>query len=112
MGPVTFVERQIAHIWGASLIGIAVLTPLEWLLKLDPLALSPILPLIGSMVFFVKAGILSGQFYIQAVVMLAASIAMALVPDWAHVIFGVIAAGCFFIPGLKYYRQRRLAESI
>lgn len=112
MGPVTFVERQIAHVWGASLIGIAVLTPLEWLLRLNPLALSPILPLIGSMVFFVKAGILSGQFYIQAFVMLAASIAMALAPDWAHVIFGVIAAGCFFVPGLKYYRQRRRAETI
>ncbi len=112
MGPVTFVERQIAHVWGASLAGIAVLTPLEWLMGLDPLALSPILPLIGSMVFFVKAGILSGQFYIQAASMLAASVAMALVPSWAHVIFGVISATCFFVPGLKYYRQRRLAEMV
>jgi eukaryotic-like serine/threonine-protein kinase len=112
MGPVTFVERQIAHIWGASLVGIAALTPLEWLMKLEPLALSPILPLIGSMVFFVKAGILSGQFYIQAGVMLSASVLMTLVPSWAHVIFGVISAGCFFIPGLKYYRQRRMAEGL
>lgn len=112
MGPVTFVERQIAHVWGASLVGIAVLTPLEWLMGLQPLALSPILPLIGSMVFFVKAGILSGQFYIQAGAMLLASIAMALFPQWAHVIFGLISASCFFVPGLKYYRQRRLAESV
>ena len=112
MGPVTFVERQIAHVWGASLIGIAVLTPLEWLMAMDPLTLSPMLPLIGSMVFIVKAGILSGQFYIQAVLMLAASIAMAIVPQWAHVIFGVISAGCFFVPGLKYYKQRRLAEAV
>lgn len=112
MGPVTFVERQIAHVWGASLAGIAVLTPLEWLMKMDPLALSPILPLIGSMVFFVKAGILSGQFYIQAASMLAASVAMALIPSWAHVIFGIISATCFFVPGLKYYRQRRLAEMV
>lgn len=112
MGPVTFVERQIAHVWGASLVGIAVLTPLEWLMGLRPLALSPMLPLIGSMVFFVKAGILSGQFYIQAVVMLVASVAMALVPQYAHIIFGVIAAGCFFVPGLKYYRLRRMAETV
>jgi len=42
MGPVTFVERQIAHVWFASMVGIAALFPLEWYLKLDTLTLSPI----------------------------------------------------------------------
>lgn len=106
MGPVTFVERQIAHVWGASLVAITMLTPLEWLLQLKPLTLSPMLPIIGSMVFLIKAGILSGQFYIQAVLMILTSILMAMMPNIAHSLFGVVAAGCFFVPGLKYFRQR------
>lgn len=106
MGPVTFVERQIAHVWGASLMAIAMLTPLEWLLNLKPLTLSPMLPMIGSTVFVVKAGILSGRFYLQALAMLMTSFAMALYPNFAHLIFGVVSASCFFIPGLKYFRQR------
>ncbi|QDV26107.1 serine/threonine-protein kinase [Aureliella helgolandensis] len=110
MGPVTFVERQIAHIWGASLIAIAALTPLEWLLDLAPLTLSPILALVGGMVFFIKAGILAGWFYIQAACLLITSFLMALLPDYAHLIFGLISAACFFLPGLKYYRQRRANE--
>ena len=107
MGPVTFVERQIAHVWGASLLAIAALTPLEWILDLEPLTLSPILAVVGSMVFFVKAGILAGWFYIQAITLIFTSLVMALFPDIAHLIFGIVAGLCFFIPGLKYYRQRR-----
>ena len=111
MGPVTFVERQIAHVWGASLIAIAILTPLEWLLGLEPLTLSPILALVGGMVFFVKAGTLAGWFYVQAAALFATSLIMAVFPDWAHTVFGVVAASCFFVPGLKYYRLRRQEAS-
>ncbi len=105
MGPVTFVERQIAHVWGASLMAIAALTPLEWLLDLEPLTLSPILAIVGAMIFFVKAGILAGTFYIQSVVLVLTSFVMALFPHIAHTIFGFVAGACFFIPGLKYYRR-------
>ena len=35
MGPVTFVERQIAHLWAGSMICIALLFPLEAWLNLD-----------------------------------------------------------------------------
>lgn len=107
MGPVTFVERQIAHVWGASLIAIAALTPLEWLLGLQPLKLSPILAIVGAYVFFVKAGILAGWFYLQAIALIATSFLMAIYPSIAHVIFGVVAGLSFFLPGLKYYRLRR-----
>jgi serine/threonine-protein kinase len=31
---------------------------------------------------------------------------MARYPDYAHFIFGIVSAACFFFPGLKYYRQR------
>ena len=67
MGPVTFVERQIAHVWAASMVCIAMLFPVEYLLDLPALKLSPILALVSGMVFLVKAGILSGSFYLQAV---------------------------------------------
>ncbi|MFN3192200.1 MAG: serine/threonine-protein kinase [Aureliella sp.] len=106
MGPVTFVERQIAHIWGASLLAIAALTPLEWMMDLEPLTLSPILAVIGAMVFFVKAGVLAGWFYIQAIALILTSLLMAVLPNFAHLIFGIVAAASFFIPGLKYYRRR------
>jgi serine/threonine-protein kinase len=106
MGPVTFVERQIAHVWLASLVGIAALFPLEWYLQLETLTLSPIIGVVGAMTFIIKGGILSGLFYVQGVALLCTSVAMLLVPEYAHAIFGFVSAACFFFPGLKYHRQR------
>jgi predicted Ser/Thr protein kinase len=106
MGPVMFVERQIAHVWAASMFAIGLLFPVEMALGLPVLALSPVLGLISGMVFLVKAGILSGTFYVQAIVLFLTSLPMAWFPDVAHLIFGVVSGLCFFIPGLKYYRQR------
>lgn len=110
MGPVTFVERQIAHVWAASMVGTALLFPLEALLGLDVLKLSPVLAIISGMVFMVKAGILSGEFYVQAIVLFATTAVMAVFPNESHFIFGFVAALCFFLPGLKYYRQRLSLE--
>jgi serine/threonine-protein kinase len=105
-----FVERQIAHVWAASMIAIALLFWVESLLKLPVLSLSPVLGLITGMVFLVKAGILSGWFYVQAAALFGTAILMALFPNYAHLIFGVVSAACFFFPGLKYYRQRMAGE--
>ncbi|MEO9591429.1 serine/threonine-protein kinase [Rhodopirellula bahusiensis] len=110
MGPVTFIERQVAHVWGASLITTAMLFPLEWWIGLEPLRLAPMLGVITAMVFLIKAGMLSGAFYIQTVLLLATAVAMAVFPSAAHLIFGIVAAGCFFVPGYKYERQRALLE--
>ena len=113
-GPVTAVERQIAHIWGGSVIASVMLFWVEGLLRdssgqpLAVLTLSPVLALLAGIVFFAKAGILSGVFYIQAAVLFATSLVMCLLPAWQHVIFGLVSAACFFIPGLKYERQRGL----
>jgi len=107
---VTAVERQIAHIWGGSVIASVMLFWVESLLELPALKLSPVLALLAGVVFFAKAGILSGVFYIQAAVLFATALVMCLVPDWQHVIFGLVSAACFFVPGLKYYRQRGRAE--
>lgn len=106
LGPVTFIERQIAHVWGASMIAIAMLFPLEWWLELPVLSLSPLLGVISAMVFIIKAGMLSGEFYIQATALLVAAVLMAVFPTQAHLIFGVVASLCFLIPGWKYRRAR------
>lgn len=110
MGPVTFIERQIAHVWGASMIAIGMLFPIEWWLQLPVLTLSPLLGVISAMVFIIKAGMLTGAFYLQAVALLITSLAMALLPQYAHLIFGLVSAACFFIPGFKYARRRRGAH--
>ena len=108
MGPVTFVERQIAHLWAGSMISIGVLFPLEYVLGLDVLTLSPILALASGIVFLAKAGILSGSFYFGAFALFACAFAMARWPDYSHFIFGCVSAACFFFPGWKYYRRRAL----
>ena len=87
MGPVTFVERQIAHVWASSMCCVVFLFPLESLLGLDVLALAPLLAVVAGMVFVIKAGILSGLFYFQAAAMFATAIFMALIPDFAMFLF-------------------------
>ena len=111
-GPITFVERQIAHIWAGSVICSTLLFGIEALLDLPVLTLSPVLGLVSGMVFLVKAGILSGAFYIQAAALFATAGVMALwsrtgLPPLGISLFGIVSAACFFVPGLKYYRQQR-----
>ncbi len=110
-GPITFVERQIAHIWAGSMIASAGLYVVEWSLGLDVLSLSPVLGLISGMVFLVKAGVLSGRFYFQAVGMFVTGLVMALMPLWPIpdlriALFGLVSGLSFFLPGWKYHQQR------
>ncbi|MCH2122628.1 MAG: serine/threonine-protein kinase [Planctomycetota bacterium] len=106
MGPVTFVERQIAHLWAGSMICVAVLFPLESWLGLEPLKLSPMLPMFAATTFLVKGAILSGRFYFQAIALFATPFLMAAMPGIAHLIFGVVAGLSFFIPGYQLHRMR------
>jgi serine/threonine-protein kinase len=110
-GPVTFVERQIAHVWLASMISNSMLFVVEILLGLPVLTLSPIIAVISGMIFTVKAGILSGEFYIPAVALYLTAAGMAILQrnqiDLGVLLFGVVSAACFFFPGLKYHRMRR-----
>ena len=106
-GPVTFVERQIAHAWGAGVTASIGMFIIEWLLGIETLELSPVLAVIAGMVFLVKAGTLSGLFYFAAGASFLVAIPMALLgPRWGVVMFGAVSALGFFVPGLKYYRQR------
>ncbi len=111
IGPVTAVERQIAHVWGGSVAAVILLFVVESLLGLPVLTLSPVLGLIGGAVFVAKAGILSGLFYLQAAAMFATALVMAELQrrglDWGISLYGLVSAAAFFLPGWKYYRQSR-----
>lgn len=105
-GPVTFIERQIVHLWGAAVIASVLLFWVEYLSGMKALTLSPVLALVSGMVFFVKAAILNGTFYVQSAALFLTAGAMAVWPEFGHTIFGLVSAACFFVPGWKYWRQR------
>ena len=105
-GPISFVERQIAHVWAAAVLAAIFMFLVEMIMQLNVLTLSPLLAIFAGMVFLTKAGMLSGTFYINAAVLFATSLVMAAFPFVDLLTFGIVSALCFFIPGLKYYRQR------
>jgi len=110
-GPVTFVERQLVHVWAGSMIFSTLLFVIEAILGLPVLKLSPVLGLVSGVVFLSKAGILTGSFYVQAAALFLTAGVMAVLgrPDMPQVgisVFGIVSAACFFFPGWKYYRQR------
>ncbi len=106
-GPITFVERQIAHVWAGSVISAILLYMIEMLMKMPPLTLSPVLALSSGTNFLAKAGILTGKFYIQAVALFATAFVMVLAPNYGITIFGLVSACGFFVPGLAYHLRRR-----
>jgi serine/threonine-protein kinase len=105
-GPVLFVERQVAHVWGGAIAATIGVFVVEVLLGLPVLSLSPMLAVIAGMVFTAKAGMLSGTFYVSAAALFLTAVPMALWPEWGQIIFGATTAVCFFVPGLKYHRQK------
>ena len=106
MGPVTFIERQVAHVWAASLVCVFLLFPFEGFLGLPLLRLAPVMCMVAAMTFLIKASSLSGAFYIQAAILFATAFLMGMVPRYALILFGLVSSGCFFFPGVKYYQQR------
>ncbi len=111
-GPVLFVERQIAHAWAAGTMASVGLFVIEVVQGLPSLTLSPVLAVLAGMVFFFKAGTLSGQFYIITFAYFVTAVLMAMLPSVSHLIFGVVSAISFLVPGIKYYRQRQRAKQV
>lgn len=111
-GPITFIERQIAHVWAGSMVASSMLFAVESLMGKPVLEFSPVLGCIAGIVFLAKAGMLSGVFYIHALVCFATSLVMAAMArhspqNFSISLFGIVSALTFFLPGLKYYRQQR-----
>lgn len=113
-GPVLFVERQLAHAWAAGVCASIATFVIELIIRQPVLTLSPVIAMAGGMVFFFKAGILSGRFYITALGMFLTAVVMPFVPDFSILLMGFATASCFLIPGIKYHRlrQRSLASEV
>lgn len=111
-GPVLFVERQIAHAWAAGVIASITMFLIEVILDQPVLTLSPAIAISAGMVFVFKAGILSGRFYITAAVLFLTAMLMPLMPNYQIILLGIAMATSFFVPGLKYYRQRNRGISL
>jgi serine/threonine-protein kinase len=112
-GPVLFIERQVAHVWGAAIAATIGVFAIEYLLKMRVLELAPMLAVIAGITFAVKAGMLSGVFYFSAAAEFLTAILMSLPPlhrEYGVLLFGVVTAVCFFVPGRKYHRQRQKAR--
>jgi serine/threonine-protein kinase len=107
-GPILFIERQIAHVWGSAILATISVFVLEMLLGLPVLRLAPLLAVLAGMTFAVKAGMLSGAFYACAAAEFLTAVPMALWPDYGILLFGAVSAVCFFVPGLWYYLKRRM----
>lgn len=108
-GPVTFVERQIAHVWAAGVVGSISIFAAEWVHGLPVLSMAPGLAVLAALTFLVKAGILSGTFYFAFAALFCTGgimVSLSSFPELQVLLFGVVSAACFFVPGLKYYRQR------
>jgi eukaryotic-like serine/threonine-protein kinase len=112
-GPITFVERQIAHVWAGSMMVDTLMYAIEFQLGLPVLTLSPMLGPVSGSVFLIKAAMLSGVFYFQAAALCLTGVVMAwlqkqsVIPNIGLTVFGVVSFLCFFVPGWKYYRQVR-----
>lgn len=108
-GPVLFVERQVAHVWGGAIAATIGVFVVEYLLGEEVLSLAPMLAVIAGITFAVKAGMLSGVFYFAAAAEFLIAVPMALrpiYPRYGILLFGAVTALFFFVPGMKYYRQR------
>lgn len=115
-GPITAIERQIAHVWAGSMAGSTMLFAVESIMDRPVLEFSPVLGTIAGIVFLVKAGMLSGSFYIQAILLFATSLTMAAIqqsdlPNISVSVFGIVSSLAFFVPGLKYYRQQKARQN-
>jgi serine/threonine-protein kinase len=61
---VTFIERQIAHVWAAGILGSISIFAAEWVHGFPVLSMATGLAVVEAMVFLVKAGMISGRLYL------------------------------------------------
>jgi eukaryotic-like serine/threonine-protein kinase len=112
-GPVTFVERQLAHAWAAGVVASIGTFVVEVILGLDVLTLTPVLAIGAGMVFLFEAGMISGEFYLYAALSFGCAGVMAwLHPPWSPLLLGIASWVGFFVPGWRYWRLRKRGDLI
>ncbi len=114
-GPISFIERLLAHVWGAGIVAINLTFVTEWLMGLPAWTLSPVFGITNGMLFMIKGGILAGSFYFQAAAVFLSIPFMVRYPKFSPLIFAAVSGTCFFVTGLKAFqkgrKRRRLAET-
>ena len=112
-GPITFVERQIAHVWAGSMIIDTFMYAIECQLGLPVLTLSPMLGPISGAVFLDEGGDALRRVLYPRRRAVPHRPRDGLAADANYhaqlglTVFGIVSAICFFIPGWKYYRLAR-----
>jgi len=113
-GPISFIERLLAHVWGAGIVAINLTFVIEWLMGLPAWTLSPVFGITNGMLFMIKGGILAGSFYFQAAAVFLTIPFLVWFPRYSPLIMATVSGTCFFITGLKAFRRgrkrRRLAS--
>lgn len=109
-GPVSFVERQVAHAWAAGVIASIGIFVVEVALQLPVLTLTPVLAVMAGMVFLFKAGTLTGWFYVAAGLCFVSAVPMTMFPQIGPILFGLVSGIGFFVPGLRYFRQKNIQQ--
>jgi serine/threonine-protein kinase len=110
-GPISFVERQLAHVWGSGVIAINLVFLLEWLMRLPVLTLLPVFAITNGILYMIKGGILSGVFYLYAALVFLAIFPMVWWPRYGPMILAVASSIGFLGSGVQYFlRQRRTAH--
>lgn len=114
-GPISFIERLLAHVWGAGIVAINLTFVIEWLMGLPAWTLSPVFGITNGMLFMIKGGILAGSFYFQAAAVFLSIPFLVWFPSYSPLIFAAVSGTCFFVTGLNAFRRgrkrRRLALS-
>jgi serine/threonine-protein kinase len=105
----TLVERQVASVWQAFLVGSLVTALLNLLMEPErPLYFSPIIAVLAGLANFVVADLLSGWFYVGASACFVAAVAMVYVRPYEFLVLGFVLFLTLIVPSLKY-RERRSA---
>ena len=81
---------------------------IEWVARLPALTLSPAVAVAAGMVIRVQGrASCPGSSTSGPRLNFVTAIVMPLVPEVSILLFGAVSAVSFFVPGLKYYRQRK-----
>jgi hypothetical protein len=106
-GARTFVENMIWLIW-LTFIGTVALTGLaNHLSGFNLFTLGPVIGILSAFAFSMMGGLMGKKWFLIAGVFAAATIAMAIFPDWQFVVLGSVWGLCQFGAGVLMDRARR-----
>jgi len=108
-----FVEKQIRAIWLSFLGAVALLAIVMDLMGLGITHIGPCVAVLFMISFSSMAIVLAYWFAVPAMLFAIGAIAMAWIPHWQYVIFGVLLSGHQFVTGTLLHRQkiRQLAKT-